>query len=45
LSIVFAGELDDVPMFKLDETSEEIGTFPELPERFRVQTFLHEEFA
>ena len=45
LSIVYAGELDDIPMFKLDETSEEIGTFAELPERFRVQTFLHEEFA
>ena len=45
LSIVFAGELDDMPMFKLDETSEEIGTFSELPDRFRVQTFLHEEFA
>jgi len=40
LSIVFAGDLTGLPLINLDKTSEDYGIFSELPERFKVKTFI-----
>lgn len=43
LSIVFAGELKGLPNVMLDQTSDDMQLFDNLPERFRVKMFLNQD--